>query len=347
MRMPVGVVGAITPWNYPLGELVRKLAPALAAGNTVVVKPTEVAPLTPILFARIIDEELGLPPGVFNLVSGGPETGRHLVRSTNVDLITMTGHRDTGKSIMADAAPGLTRVLLELGGKAPAIVLADAPVDHAVSQLLGARVANTGQVCTSPERVYLADEVHDEFVEKYLRASAAIRVGDPWSEVDIGPLVNRSQHEKATAAVRRAVEEGATLSLGGGRPDGPAFDRGFWFAPTVLIDVDPATEVMREEVFAPVTPITRVGSLDEALQLANDSRYGLAAYIFTSDYRTAMRAANETSVGEIYLNRTNGESVAAYHSGWRESGLGGADGKHGALSYTQIKTVYHRYGPSS
>ncbi len=344
LRAPVGVVAAICPWNFPLAVLCRKLAPALLTGNTVVAKPSEVTPLSTLAFARLVDEHLDLPAGVFNVVTGARETGEALVRSPLTSMVSFTGHRDTGKGIMAAAAADLTRVALELGGKAPAIVWRDADLDLAVSSIIEARHANAGQVCTCAERVLVHRDVLGPFTERYVAAAEALTLGDPTGAVDMGPLVSAPQLAKTEAAVARAVEEGATVATGGGRPGGEGFERGFWHAPTVLVDVDPSMDVMREETFGPVTPIVGIDSLEESLAVANDSRYGLSAYLFSRDYGTVMRTVEELDFGEIYVNRTLGESIHAHHSGYKESGIGGEDGKWGLMRYTQIKTAYHRYG---
>lgn len=343
MRVPVGVVAAVTAWNAPVALMIRKIAPALVAGNAVVVKPSEVAPLSSIALVRMIAEEVELPTGLLNLVPGGAETGQALARNVRTDLISLTGHRDTGKKVMADAAANLTRVSLELGGKAPVIVWADADLDVAVQAVALARHFNSGQVCTSAERVFVHESVFDSFVERYTAMVSYLRVGDPFGEVDLGPLVSAEQQRKTLSAIERSTAQGARVVLGGGKPDGEAFIRGYWVAPTVLVDVDPSMDVMREEVFGPVTPIAKVSTLDEAFELANDTRYGLAAYIFTADYRTAMRAANEFAFGELYVNRSIGEQVQGHHSGHKESGFGGEDGKHGLLRYTQMRAVYHNF----
>jgi lactaldehyde dehydrogenase / glycolaldehyde dehydrogenase len=344
LRSPVGVVAAICPWNFPLAVLCRKIAPALLTGNTVVVKPSEVTPLSTIELFRIIDAEVGLPPGVLNLVVGGPATGAELVASPLTSLVSFTGHRDTGKRVMAAASANLTRVSLELGGKAPAIVWKDADLDVAVPAIVLARHTNAGQVCTSAERVLVHRDLADAFMDRYVKAVGALTVGDPTTAVDVGPLVSAAQLEKTSTAVARAIEDGAVIATGGGRPQGDTYGAGYWFEPTVLADVRPGTRIMVEETFGPVTPIVSVGSLEEALEIANDSRYGLSAYLFSRDYATVMRTVNELQFGEIYINRTLGESVHAHHAGFKESGIGGEDGKWGLLRYTQIKTAYHHYG---
>jgi lactaldehyde dehydrogenase/glycolaldehyde dehydrogenase len=341
-RQPHGVVAAITPWNYPLTVTIRKLAPALVTGNTLVVKPSEVTPLAVMRFVELLDEADALPDGVVNLVAGGGDVGERLVTHDETDMVTMTGSRETGKAIMRAAADRLTPVSLELGGKAPAIVAADADVEAAVEDVLTARITNTGQVCTCAERVYVHSDVAEEFVDRYTDAMAAVELGDPREDAQMGPQVSARELEKTERAVDRAREQGATVRTGGARPT-DRFPRGYYYEPTVLSDVDQGMDVVREEVFGPVTPVVEVDSLEQAIAYANDSRYGLSSYVYTTDYRTAMRAAEDLEFGETYINRTLGESWQGHHIGWKESGLGGEDGKYGVLKYTQLKTVYHDY----
>jgi lactaldehyde dehydrogenase/glycolaldehyde dehydrogenase len=324
--------------------LCRKLGPALVTGNTVVIKPSEISPLSTIAFVQLIDEQLDLPPGVVNLVTGARETGQALVGDPQTSLVSFTGHRDTGKEVMTRAAANLTRVSLELGGKAPAIVWKDADLDLAVPAILAARHTNCGQVCTAAERVLVHHDLLEPFTERYVAAAKALKVGDPLEGSDMGPLVSAAQFAKTSAAVALARREGASVLLGGGRPEGRYYENGYWFAPTVLRDVTPAMSVMIEETFGPVTPIVGIESIDEALDIANASRYGLSAYLFSRDYATVMRTVNELDFGEIYVNRTLGESIHAHHAGYKESGIGGEDGKWGLLRYTQVKTAYHHYG---
>lgn len=344
VRSPIGVVSAITPWNYPIELYFRKVAPALLTGNTVVLKPSEVTPLSSIEITRLIDEKTDLPKGVVNLVTGAGATGAAMVASPKTAMVGMTGHRDTGKKIMASAASNLTRVSLELGGAAPAIVWADADLDRTVESVVAARHTNSGQVCTCAERIYVHQDIYKKFLDRYLAACAELTLGNPFDNPDMGPLVSEAQYSKVETAVSRARSEGARLVMGGGRPSGSEFERGYWFEPTVFVDVDPGSALMSEEIFGPVSPIMAIGSLDQALQLANDSRYGLSAYLFSNDYKVIMRATNALEFGEIYVNRTMGEALQAHHIGHKESGIGGEDGKYGLLKYTQIKTVYHNYG---
>jgi lactaldehyde dehydrogenase/glycolaldehyde dehydrogenase len=340
LRVPVGVVAAICPWNFPLAVLCRKLGPALVTGNTVVVKPSEISPLSTLEFVRLVGERCDLPPGVLNVVTGGGTTGQALVDSPLTSLISFTGHRDTGKGIMARAARHLTRVSLELGGKAPAIVWRDADLDIAVPAIVAARHTNAGQVCTSAERVFVHADVAAEFTDRYVAAVGALTVGDPFSGADVGPMASAAQLAKTRAALDGARAAGAHVA-GEGAVD---FERGYWQAPAVLTGVRPEMAIMVDETFGPVTPIMEIDSLDAALDWANDSRYGLSAYLFSRDYPTVMRTVDELDFGEIYINRTLGESVHAHHTGYKESGMGGEDGKWGMLRYTQIKTAYHHHG---
>ena len=344
LHAPVGVVAAICPWNFPLAVLCRKLGPALITGNTIVVKPSEISPLSTIELFRLIDRELDLPPGVLNLVTGGPAAGQALVKDVTTSMVSFTGHRDTGKAIMASAAANLTRVALELGGKAPAIVWRDADLDVAVPAIVAARHTNAGQVCTAAERVFVHADLYEPFLEAYVAAVGKLVVGHPSGPVDMGPLASAQQLAKTTEAVRVAQAEGAEVIAGGPALVEETPRPGYWYPPTVLRGVSPEMSVMREETFGPVTPVMRIGSLEEAVDLANDSRYGLSAYVFSQNYQSVMRSVDELEFGEIYINRTLGESIHAHHAGYRESGIGGEDGKWGLLRYTQVKTAYHHYG---
>lgn len=343
LRRPRGVVASIIPWNYPLTVFIRKLAPALVTGNTMVAKPSEETPLATLRFVELIDEHAPLPEGVLNVVTGSGEAGQALVTHEDIDMISMTGNTETGKGIMRDAADTMAHVSLELGGKAPAIVWKDADIDAAVDDILTARITNTGQVCTCAERVYVHSDVSEEFEQKFTAAAEDVTMGDPTENPDMGPHVNERELEKTETAVEQATDEGARVLTGGQQPSDEAFSAGYWYEPTVVTDVDQNMDIMQQEVFGPVSPIMEIDSLEEAIEYANDSRYGLSSYIFTDDYTTAMRAAEDLEFGETYINRTLGESWQGHHVGWNESGNGGEDGKYGVLEYTQLKTVYHNY----
>lgn len=342
-REPIGVVGVITAWNWPLALLCRKVAPALVAGNAVVVKPSEVTPLATIRAIQLWEEELDIPAGLLGLVTGDGSVGAQLVSHPTTNLVTFTGHRDTGKRIMETASDNLTRVALELGGKAPALVLADADLDLAVDSLVAARFFSAGEGCGCAERILVERPVFEEFTRRYAAKAAELRVGDPREDVDFGPLVSQAQLDKVSSAVEAAVAQGAEVVTGGGRPEGAEFAQGYWYAPTVLTNVTPEMAVACEETFGPVIPIMPIDSFDEGLRIANDTRYGLASYVYTSSYEKAMNASRELNFGEMFINRGPGEAMHANHTGWKESGLGGEDGKHGLLHYTQLKVVYHNW----
>lgn len=343
-RVPIGVVGAIIPWNYPSALVSRKVAPAMIAGDTVVLKPHEQTPLSALAMAKIF-AEAEVPPGVVNIVTGAGETvGDAIASSADIDLLTMTGSVPTGKLIMANAARNLTPVSLELGGKAPFIVLADCDVDFAVRSALTSRYMNCGQVCICNERTLVHRDIYPAFVERFVEASRDLRIGMPLDEAtQIGPKVSEEELEKVESHVERAVKDGATLLLGGHRPKNPPSAKGFWYSPTVLTDVRPDMEIMRAEIFGPVVPIMPFDTFDEALSISNSSRYGLSAYLFTNDMPTIMRAVTDIGFGEVYVNRVGPESLQGFHVGYHDSGLGGDDGAHGLETYLRKKTVYMNY----
>lgn len=349
-RVPLGVVAAIIPWNYPSALVARKVAPAMIAGDTVVLKPHEHTPLSALEMVRIF-HEAGVPPGVVNVVSGpGASIGEALCTNPDVDLITMTGSVPTGKRIMANAAANLTPVSLELGGKAPFIVMGDADIDLAVRSAATSRFMNCGQVCICNERTLVHSSVYDEFVERFIAMTKSLVVGDPMQPgSDIGPKVSAAELEKVERFLDEAVSAGAKLAYGGGRPKEPPVAGGFWMNPAVLTDVHHKMPIMSKEIFGPVVPIVPFDTFDEAIAIANDSRYGLSAYLFTNDLKLIMSAVNEVSFGEIYVNRIGPEMLQGFHVGFRESGLGGDDGAHGLESYLRKKTVYVNYsgGPTA
>jgi lactaldehyde dehydrogenase / glycolaldehyde dehydrogenase len=340
-RVPHGVVGGIAAWNFPFALCARKIAPAIAAGNTIVVKPHELTPLSGLALAGLI-AEVGLPRGVVNIVTGdGPEVGVPLVAHPDVRLITMTGSTPAGKKIMDAAAKHLKEVRLELGGKAPFLVMEDADLDAAVEAAVTARFANAGQVCTCNERTYVHEAVYDRFAEALRERIAALRVGDPTDpNTDIGPKVSAAELDKVHAMVERAAAQGARVELGGHRLTGGDFDRGQYYAPTLLTGVTQEMDVVHDEIFGPVLPLLKVRDFDEALERANDCRYGLSAYLFTRDIARIMRVGRELNFGEIYINRGAGEEPQGFHHGYGESGLGGEDGQHGLEAYVQPKTIY-------
>jgi len=341
-RVPYGVVVGLTAWNFPVALAGRKLGPALVAGNTIVLKSHELTPLSLLEIGRLC-EEAGFPAGVVNIVSGaGRGIGDALVRSRLSDLVTMTGSVRAGREILAAAADNPKVIRLELGGKAPFIVMDDADLDAAVEAAVAARFTNCGQICTCNERMYLHEKIADRFLDVFLQTVGALRVGDPLGDVDLGPKISRPELEKVETIVDEAVMSGAEILTGGRRPDGAQFVRGHWFEPTVIAARANAEPIMQQEIFGPVVPVMRVRDFDEALTLANDSNYGLSAYLFCRDLTRVMRFVRKSEFGELYLNRGAGELAQGFHSGWKSSGLGGEDGKHGLDAYLRKKTVYVR-----
>ncbi len=342
--VPYGVVVGIIPWNYPAALFARKVAPAIMAGNAIVLKPHEDTPLSALALARII-EEAGVPPGVVNVVTGaGRVVGDALVRNPITQMVSMTGSVRGGREILAAAAENITPVSLELGGKAPFIVLEDADLDAAVENAVDARFWNCGQVCTCNERTYVQRGVYEEFVERFVEAAASLRMGEPTREdVQMGPKINEPELDKVEALVKGAVDQGAHVVLGGGRPEGEEFERGYWFEPTVLTGTTNDMDVVQSEVFGPVLPIQPFDDFDEVVNLANDSRYGLTAYVFTSNLHKAMRSIEEIDFGEIYVNKIGPEQLQGFHTGYRLSGMGGDDGPYGYERYLRRKTVYLHY----
>ena len=341
-RMPVGVIAGILPWNFPFFLIVRKLAPALVGGNTIVIKPSEETPINADDFMRIA-HEVGLPPGVVNFVHGrGPTVGNQLAGSPQVGMISFTGSVETGSKVMHAAADNITKVNLELGGKAPAIVLADADLDKAAEHIKQSRVINSGQVCNCAERVYVERRVADEFIDKLASAMADSRFGNPLEEegLDYGPQINEAGLRKIDALVTSAVSAGATVVTGGRVADRSP---GNYYEPTVLADVRQDMDVIQREVFGPVAPVVTVEDIDEAIELANQSDYGLTSSIYTKDLNVAMRACKEIKFGETYINRANMEALNCFHAGVRKSGIGGADGKYGFYEYMQTHMVYIQY----
>lgn len=342
-KHPYGVVVAIIPWNFPIAVLCRKIAPALMAGNAVVVKPSEMTPFSAFHLAEVL-KEAGLPDGVLNIVNGtGPEVGAALVAHPITQLITLTGSVGAGQSVMRAAAENLTVVSLELGGKAPFIVMDDADIEQAARDVIFARFKNAGQICTCAERVYVHETVHGVFVKRVAELASALKLGDPLTSPDMGPVISAAQVEKLRAVVAAAQKDGAFVVCGGDRPAGDAFATGHWFSPTVLTGVAHGDPLTQKEIFGPVLPIVKVASFDEAVAFANDSDFGLSAYLYTRDYDRIMRAMDEIDFGEIFINRTGPEAVHGYHGGYRKSGIGGDDGPYGFEAYLKKRTVYLGY----
>ena len=340
-RHPIGVIGGILPWNFPFFLIARKAAPALATGNTIVIKPSEETPHNAVKFCEVMIEA-GVPPGLVNIVHGrGAGAGRALASSPRVGMVSFTGSVETGAAIMAAAAPNITKVNLELGGKAPAIVMADADLDLAAKAITNSRVINSGQVCNCAERVYVQRPVANAFVEKLTAAMRRARFGDPLADesVDYGPLINEAGFRKVDGLVQRAVAAGATLVTGGRRGPG---EGGYYYEPTVLASCRQEMEIVQREIFGPVLPVVTFDDVGQAIAWANDSDYGLTSSIYTRDLNVALKACRDIRFGETYINRENFEAMQGFHAGWRKSGIGGADGKHGLYEFTQTHVVYNQ-----
>lgn len=339
-KFPIGVVVGICPWNFPFFVMARKVAPSLLTGNTVVIKVSEETPLTCLEFARLI-EKIDLPKGVLNVVCGlGAEIGEALTNNKNVGIISLTGSVQSGHNVMAAAAKNITKVSLELGGKAPAIVCKDADLDLAVKAIVASRVIYSGQVCNCAERAYVEESVYDSFITKLTAAMEAVKVGNASDDegIDMSAQINRTQLDKIDKMVVRAVSEGARVVTGGKKS--AKFPKGHYYEPTVLVDVKQNSEIIQKEIFGPVLPVMKVKDFDEALRYANDCEYGLTSSVFTNDLNTMLRATKELKFGEVYINRENFEAIQGFHAGWRKSGIGGADGLHGLEEYLQTKVVY-------
>lgn len=334
---PVGVVGAILPWNFPMLMLVAKVGPALAAGCTIVVKPAEQTPLTALHFASLV-AEAGVPPGVLNVVPGyGPTAGATLVHHPDVDKLTFTGSTEIGRLIMKGSSESnLKKVTLELGGKNPAIVFADADLDNAVETAHFGLFFNMGQCCTAASRLYVQEGVYDKFVEKAVEKAKKRTVGDPFDpKFESGPQVDEDQFKKILELIESGKKEGAKLMCGGSRLG----DKGYFVQPTVFADVNDNMRIAREEIFGPVQQIIKFKTLEEVIPRANDTRYGLAAAVFTKDIDKAITISNALQAGTVWVNTYHIVTAQAPFGGYKESGIGREYSEEGVREYCQIKTV--------
>ena len=343
-KIPRGVIVAITAWNFPLALAGRKIGPALIAGNTIVVKPTQETPISTLMLGELA-KKAGIPDGVLNIVTGpGRVLGDALVGNPITKMVTMTGSTPAGQSIFRRAADNLAHVQLELGGKAPFIAFEDANIDAAVAAALHSRFDNCGQVCTCNERMYIHEDIYEVFMSKFMDQVRKLKVGDPFLEdSDIGPKVNASELTHMHAMVETAVKEGATLAYGGKRPEGAEFEKGNWFMPTILTDVTQDMTCVHEEAFGPILPVLKFKEEEEVITYANDCEFGLAAMVFTNDMKRIMRLNQDLDFGEIYINRGHGEMHQGFHNGYKMSGTGGEDGKYGFEQYLEKKTFYMNF----
>jgi betaine-aldehyde dehydrogenase len=346
VREPVGVCGQITPWNYPLLQAAWKIAPALAAGNTIVMKPSEITPLTTVKITELM-EEVGFPCGVVNLVLGeGTTVGTELAKNENVDLISFTGGIVTGKKIMQAASGNVKKIALELGGKNPNIVFADADFETAVDQALNAVFFHAGQVCSAGARLLVEDSLHDRFVEALVERVKRIKLGNGFDEdTQSGPLISAEHRAKIEKYVEIGREEGANLVIGGKRPEDPELREGFFYLPTIFVDCQADMRIVQEEVFGPVLTVERFKDENEVVDLANGTIYGLAGAVWTANGNKAERVASALRMGTVWINDFHPYFAQAPWGGYKQSGIGRELGKLGLEEYTETKHIYRNLNP--
>ena len=345
IRVPIGVAGIITPWNFPLAIPTWKIFPALVCGNTIVFKPAPDTPATGHLFVEIL-LEAGVPPGVINLVHGDAEAGSAMVEHPDVDLISFTGSSEVGKKISALGSKTLKRVSLEMGGKNALIVMDDANLDLALEGVLWGAFGTTGQRCTATSRLIVHENVYDKFLSMVLDKTAKLRLGDGLQEkVDVGPCINKAQQSKAEEYVHIGVKEGATVIAGGKRANGNGLSKGWFFEPTILANVTPAMRVAQEEIFGPVLSLIKVKSLEEAIDIANNTKYGLSSSLYTQDLNAAFQAIRDIKAGITYINApTIGAEAHMPFGGVKETGNGHREGGWTVYDFfSEWKTVYVDY----
>lgn len=339
LREPIGVTAHITPWNFPLQVASRGLAPALAAGNTVVLKPAEQTPLTALLLGEMA-LEAGLPCGVLNVVPGfGPDAGARLAAHPDINHITFTGSVETGQLIMKMAAQNIVPVTLELGGKSPNIVLADSDMEPALRGTMTAVFANAGQICSAGTRLVIDARIHDAFVKELARRTRSLRLGYGLDDPDLGPLISEEQQEKVKSYLQVGVEQGARVMAGGKVPDDAKLRQGFFVEPTLFDQVEPRMRIAQEEIFGPVLSILTFRDLDECLEIANGVSYGLVAGIWTRDIKKAHWLASQIKAGQIYINEYFAGGVETPFGGYKKSGFGREKGLEALVHYTQVKNV--------
>jgi len=338
-REPIGVVACLIPFNYPVFTLLRKIAPALITGNAVVVRPSNNTPTSAFEIAKAI-QDAGIPAGIVNILAMDHGTAEAVCTHPKVGMITLTGSVGAGRKVLEYSQVNIAKSSLELGGKSPAIVEPDADLAKAAAQIAASTLTNCGQLCTAIERVYVHESVYDDFVAQLKQQMEGVKFGNRLDDASLmGPLINENSRLNIHQMVERAIDDGATLEIGGYIPEG----KGHFYPPTLLTGCRQDMEIVQEEIFGPVLPVLTYSDIDEALELANDHQFGLASVVFTENYRTAMKVANNIEAGELYINRTPADPYQGYHAGWKRSGLGGDDGKHGMLDYTQTRLVVMNY----
>lgn len=337
IKQPVGVVGAITPWNFPAAMITRKLAPALAAGCTFIVKPADESPLSALMIAELC-EEVGIPKGVVNVVTGeASPIGEEMLTNPHVHKITFTGSTEVGKFLLKQGADQVKKMSMELGGHAPIIILDDADLDKAVNGALLSKFRNGGQTCICGNRIYVQASIHDAFVEKFTEATAKLKVGNGMEEgIDIGPVINKQGYEKIDRHVQNALNQGATCVLGG---SGIVNGEAYFYNPTILTDVKPSMLIMNEETFGPVAPIQKVETIEEAIKYANQTPYGLASYVYTENYAKGIEIAERLQYGIVGWNDGVPSAAQAPFGGMKQSGVGREGGTEGIEAYVETKYI--------
>jgi aldehyde dehydrogenase (NAD+) len=337
VKEPIGVCGLITPWNWPLNQIACKVAPALATGCTVILKPSEVAPFSAYIFAEVL-EAAGVPAGVFNLVNGdGPGVGAAISSHPEVDMVSFTGSTRAGVEVAKAAAPTVKRVAQELGGKSPNILLDDADFPKAVAAGVRSMMSNTGQSCNAPTRMLVPAARMEEVIVLAKTAADAVVVGDPTGDATMGPVVSAVQWDKIQGLIAKGIEEGATLVTGGtGRPDG--LDKGYYVKPTIFAHVGNDMTIAREEIFGPVLSILGYESVEQAIEIGNDTEYGLAAYIWGGDMARVRSVASKLRAGRVGLNGVGGDTSAPF-GGYKKSGNGREWGDYGFAEFLEVKAI--------
>ena len=340
VREPVGICGLITPWNWPVNQIALKALPALAAGCACVLKPSEFTPLSSVMYSEMI-HDAGFPPGVFNMIQGdGPLAGATLSKHPDIGMMSFTGSTRAGSSVSKDSANSIKRVALELGGKSPNIVFADCDLEERISGSIEECYINTGQSCDAPTRLLVERSCYKEVLEIAKRVGEAVKVGDPAQEGNhLGPLVSDIQFGRVQAMIEKGIKEGATLLVGGlGKPDG--FDEGYWVRPTIFADANNKMAIAQEEIFGPVLTIIPFDSEEEAIEIANDTPYGLAAYVQSGDLNRAERVAQKLRVGMVHING-GGFNYGSPFGGYKQSGNGREGGIIGIEDFQEVKTLHY------
>ncbi|WHZ32620.1 NAD-dependent succinate-semialdehyde dehydrogenase [Desemzia incerta] len=342
-KQPVGVVGAITPWNFPSNMIVRKISPAIAAGCTVVLKPAGNTPLSAIALFELF-EKAGLPNGVANLVMGrASDIGEVFAESKDVRKLTFTGSTEVGQMLYEQSGKTLKKMSLELGGHAPFIVFKDAPIQQTVDTLVAMKFRNNGQACTAPNRIFVEEAIKKEFTETLVEAVEKVTVGNGLDDVMVGPLINEDARETIDAQIADAKEKGAEVLIGGGRLNEGEYEKGFFYQPTVLDKVTTEMDIFYNETFGPVIPLIGFTNEEEVIELANDSVFGLASYVFTKDMRIAEKISTALEYGMVGVNNTGVSQSEAPFGGVKYSGLGRENGKYGVEEFMEVKFVHTTY----